>query len=106
MQLLCSRQSEPLRVMGIRKAFSDDADFSSMAEPSLCIDEVLHKTHIALNMEGTEAAAVTAVITKATAHIDTKKYTHKYVYLDRPFVYAIIDTKTGLPLFLGTVRGM
>ena len=27
-----------------------------------------------------------------------------YVYLDRPFVYGIVDNATGLPVFLGTVN--
>ena len=98
--------ADPLRAMGMKKAFTDEADFSAMAAPSLCIDQVLHKTHIDLNKEGTEAAAVTAIIAKASAYIDPNEYTHKYVYLDRPFVYAIIDTRTGLPLFLGVVKGI
>lgn len=28
----------------------------------------------------------------------------KYVYLDRPFMYAIVDTQTGMPVFIGTVN--
>ena len=28
----------------------------------------------------------------------------KWVYLDRPFVYAIVDTNSGMPLFLGVVK--
>ena len=30
----------------------------------------------------------------------------KQVYLDRPFVYAIIDVKTGVPLFIGAVQSL
>ncbi len=30
----------------------------------------------------------------------------KIVRLDRPFVYAIVDTQTNLPLFLGTVESL
>ena len=30
----------------------------------------------------------------------------KYVYLDRPFVYAIVDNATGLPLFVGVVTAL
>ena len=28
----------------------------------------------------------------------------KFVICDRPFAYAIVDTETGLPVFLGTVE--
>lgn len=69
----------------------------------LVIDDVLHKTHIELDRNGTKAAAVTAVIVdKATAVLDPPK--PKEVYLDRPFVYALVDTKTGCPLLLGVVE--
>ncbi len=90
--------------MGIRKVFSDHANLSLMTDSHVCADQVLHKTYIRLNKKGTEAAAVTAVIVKAGAIYSPEKITEKTVYLNRPFVYAIIDTKTGLPLFLGIVR--
>lgn len=89
--------------MGIKKAFSPAADFSQMTNSQVQIDQILHKTFIKLNKNGTEAAAVTAVIAKASMAPTHEKITEKIVYLDRPFVYAIIDTKTGIPLFLGAV---
>ncbi|MBR0410726.1 MAG: hypothetical protein IJI25_06955 [Eubacterium sp.] len=94
---------EPLKNMGIKKAFSPAADFSQMTSSQVQIDQILHKTFIKLNKNGTEAAAVTAVLAKASAAPTHEKITEKTVYLDRPFVYAIIDTKTGIPLFLGAV---
>jgi len=90
--------------MGIRKIFSDHANMSVMTDSNVCADQILHKTYISLNKKGTEAAAVTAVVMKSGAIHPPEKITEKTVYLNRPFVYAIIDTKTGLPLFLGTVR--
>lgn len=95
--------AEPLRQMGMQNAFSPSADFSKMTKSSICIDDVLHKTHIKVDKNGTEAAAVTAVIAKATA-IMIPPANIKEVFLDRPFVYAIIDTQTGIPLFLGIVN--
>ena len=93
----------PLKNMGIRDAFSGAANFSKMTNAKIGIDQVLHKTHIELNKNGTEAAAATAIIMKASAILDPEKPLEKYVYLDRPFVYAIIDKQTGIPLFIGTV---
>jgi len=95
----------PLKRMGIKKAFSRDAaDFSKMSSQGIHIDDVIHKTHIDLTKEGTEAAAVTAVVMKVNSAFPISKPTIKRVYLNRPFVYAIIDTKTGIPLFLGVVN--
>ena len=92
----------PLMRMGIRRAFTKLADFSKMTSKEIHIDDVLHKTHIEVNRYGTEAAAVTAVIMRENSafHPDI---VIKEVFLDRPFVYAIIDAKTGLPLFIGAV---
>ena len=62
--------------------------------------EVLHKTVISVNEEGTRAAAVTATITIGSVSTDEVRR----VYLDRPFLYMIINTKTNTPLFIGTVE--
>lgn len=105
-----SSVKDALADMGMPLAFTGAADFSGMMDPKypqlrqeLCIDDVLHKTHIELDENGTKAAAVTAVIVdKSTATLDPPP--REYVYLDRPFVYALVDTKTGNPLFLGIVE--
>lgn len=97
----------PLMNMGMESAFGSGADFSNMAETGsneLYISEVIHKTYISLDRNGTRAAAVTAIaMTDGCALIDDEP---KYVYLDRPFLYAIIDTDTGLPVFIGTVNSV
>ena len=96
---------EPLRALGIRKAFSNGAEFGRMSKSEIRIDQVLHKTFIAVDENGTEAAAATAITMNATSVYEPpESITIKKVYLNRPFVYAIIDTKTGIPLFLGIVR--
>jgi len=97
---------KPLRRMGIRKAFSSAADFSKMSAQSFCIDDVIHKTHIDVTKNGTEAAAVTAVTVKNTSFKPVAGKTVKNVYLNRPFVYAIIDTQSGIPLFMGVLNRM
>ncbi|MDO5138663.1 MAG: serpin family protein [Oscillospiraceae bacterium] len=100
---------ESLQKMGMKRAFSDTANFSGMfvkssPEQELHIDDVLHKTHIELDKNGTKAAAVTAVIMKDASVIVDDEYID--VHLDRPFVYALVDAKTGIPLFTGIFRGL
>ncbi len=88
------------------EAFTEAADFSRMAQTDtglLYINRVLHKTHIEVDRAGTKAAAVTAVeMTNEAAMLEPEET--PTVYLNRPFVYAIIDTETGLPIFLGSVN--
>lgn len=89
-----------LRKMGVKKAFTRQADFSGICPEPLMIDDVLHKTVIELDKNGTKAAAVTAVIMKAGAML-TKTI---HLKLNRPFVFAIVDAKHGLPVFLGILN--
>lgn len=96
--------NDVFRKMGVKKAFTDSADFSYMSGQPVAIDDILHKTFINLDKDGTEAAAVTAMVMKASSAYDPEKRIRKKVYLNRPFVYAIIDTKTGMPMFIGVVK--
>ncbi len=102
--------SNILQEMGMEDAFDPDiADLTGMVsavdEPAYnaYIGRVLHKTFIDVNREGTRAAAVTAIETldACAAPMEEEPV---YVYLDRPFVYGIVDNATGLPVFLGTVN--
>lgn len=98
--------NDALSSMGIHKAFSPEADFTKMAKAdtgNLYINKVLHKTFIELDRYGTKAAAVTAVEMKCGSAAPGMEEKPK-VYLDRPFVYAIINTDTGLPVFVGAVN--
>lgn len=95
--------NQVLKQQGMERAFDDRADFSNMADSldALNIGSVLHKTFIEVNREGTRAAAVTAIAMTGAAVMETK-----FVMLDRPFVYAIVDQRTGMPIFIGTVNSV
>ena len=97
---------EILPELGMETAFNPDlADFTKINDLSvpdsrpLYIDDVIHKTKIEVTEKGTKAAAATAVVmgAGAAAPIEKKKV---YIYLDRPFVYMIVD-KNNVPLFIG-----
>ena len=91
-----------LRSLGIQKAFTDGADFSPVSDTPLAIDEVLHKARIKVDEQGTEAAAVTAVIIRATgAMLDRFEFV-----ADKPFLFFIVDTQNELTLFTGKVMDL
>lgn len=69
----------------------------------LYVSKVIHKTHIEVDRKGTKAAAVTVVTVDAKCAVEDFVET-KVVNCDRPFVYAIVDTKTMAPVFIGTVN--
>ena len=97
--------AKQLKSMGIKLAFNPlKADFSLMGTDPLgrlYIDQVIHKTKVEVDERGTKASAATGVMMKAATAIMPTKV--KTVILNRPFVYAIIDNATQLPVFIGTV---
>ncbi len=91
-----------LQAMGMEAAFTDGADFSAMVNLPVKVDRVIHKTHIELDKDGTKAAAVTVAMAKASAMPHEEPPVE--INMNRPFVYAIVDTATGIPLFIGSVK--
>jgi serpin B len=89
--------------LGVHDAFGGQADFTGIttAEP-LHIGAVVHKAYIDVTEEGTEAAAATGIAMRAMA-APRPVAEPITVTVDHPFLFAITDTVTGLPLFLGQV---
>ena len=106
-----TEMSELLKNLGMTDAFDwRVADFSKMgtaqqAGENICINRVIHKGFIRVAEKGTQAGAATVVemIVMGAMFIEEPP---KQVYLNRPFVYMIIDTQNNLPLFIGTVCGI
>ncbi len=100
-----TEMSEVLIAMGMTDAFDEDrADFTGLGTSSagnIFIGRVIHQTFISVGEKGTKAGAATVVemLDKAIRE-DPDART---VRLDRPFVYVLIDTATGLPFFIGTM---
>ena len=78
--------------LGLLTAFKDNADFSALTDKStLKIDDVLHKTYLKVNEDGTEAAAVTAVIgTLTSLPFDEVIYEMK---VNKPFLFLLKSRK-------------
>jgi len=93
--------SETLIEMGMPTAFGN-ADFSGMTgDRDLFISKVLHKAFVAVDEEGTEAAAATAVIMELGAALDPEQSV--LMKLDHPFLFLIRDNSSGTVLFIGRV---
>lgn len=92
---------EQLADMGMSIAFTEGADFSNMTPASVLISDVIHKSFVEVNEEGTEAAAVTVVIIDYTSAGSG----NEKIQLDfnKPFVFAIYEKSTNAILFLGEV---
>ena len=98
---------QPLLEMGIHNAFNGDkADFSGIGKAidprdNLCVGNVWQINKIKVDEEGTQAVSFAGMdVMCLKSCVESKSYR---VYLDRPFLYMIIDKETNLPLFMGTV---
>ncbi len=91
-----------LRRLGVVQAFGDGADFGGITGAGpLRIGAVAHQAYIDVDEHGTEAAAATAVAIAARAAIQAPPPVT--VVVDRPFLFAILDSTTGQPVFAGQV---
>jgi serpin B len=81
------------------RLFGGTADFSGMSEIELFINSVIHTTFVEVNEEGTEAAAVTAVVVFPTMGVPPPRPT--LFRADRPFMFVIRENSTGAILFMG-----
>ena len=94
------RLDESLKSMGMLDAFSTQADFSGMdGSRELYIGAVLHKAFVAVNEQGTEAAAATAL----TMQTKALSFPAAFFRADHPFLFLIRAKSTGSILFIGRV---
>ena len=99
---------DALRAMGVHTAYDPDAaDLSAMLDPASLasgqhfLDTVLHKTYIAVDEKGTEAAAVTAAMSGAGAEMPSRPALIRTFTADGPFWFVIRDNAAGEILFAG-----
>ena len=102
--------AEKFEALGMKTAFDKpqgSANFDKMAprKPNdyLYISQIFHKTFIAVDEKGTEAAAATAVAMMAGTALRSPPPPPIEVKVNRPFVYAIQHVPSGVCLFLGRV---
>ncbi len=106
-----------LEEMGVSEVFTEQSDFkyllssetydaiSTDDKKMIYVNRVLQKSTIDLNDKGTSVASSTAIMLLDSA-LDTKNTQNPMVYLNRPFIYAIINIEEGIPVFIGTVDSL
>lgn len=102
-----AEMSDILKDMGMPLAFDgENADFGKLGSSSdgnICIGRVLHKAFISVGEKGTKAGAATVVEMNDGSAMPVKP---KTVYLDRPFVYMLVDCESNIPFFIGTMMDL
>lgn len=91
-----------LKGLGLREAFSEQADLSGLVETRVCdvrLDEVFHKAVVEVNEEDTEAAACTAV----SGRVKLCASRPVEFVADHPFAFYIVEEVSGAVVFAGHV---
>lgn len=99
-----AEMSDTLAFLGITDAQdSSTADFSGIGsyyDENLYINSVIHKTYIQVDERGTRAGAATSIGLNGSSGPPSDI---KTVYLDRPFVYMLVDCENAVPFFIGAM---
>ncbi|MBQ9065966.1 MAG: serpin family protein [Clostridia bacterium] len=93
-----------LQDIGIRTAFTNDANFEGIA-PNLAVDNVNHRAKIEVDEKGSRAAAVTEISMRLTSAAPMPEKVYNFI-ADHPFVFVIRDTSNGMVLFTGVINDL
>ncbi|VAH85801.1 unnamed protein product [Triticum turgidum subsp. durum] len=91
-----------LKGLGLREAFTEEADLSGLVEKRVCdvrLDDVFHKAVVEVNEEGTEAAGCTA----ASGRVKQCARKPMDFVADHPFAFYIVEEVSGAVVFAGHV---
>jgi len=93
---------DALKGLGLGPAFDPGPDFDGLISGPgpKALGRVLHRARVDVDERGTRAAAVTVLTAVATAFRPDPPFELR---LDRPFLWAVEDRRTGTLLFLGIV---
>jgi serine protease inhibitor len=90
-----------LDAAGLKQVRLSPTAFSQLSPDPIAISSVIQKVFLAVNEQGTEAAAATALTTR-TATIKVRLNEDRLV-VDKPFIFALRDKISGLVLVSGYV---
>ncbi|XBI32971.1 hypothetical protein VPH35_056349 [Triticum aestivum] len=91
-----------LKGLGLREAFTEEADLSGLVEKRVCdvrLDDVFHKAVVEVNEEGTAAAGCTA----ASGRVKQCARKPMEFVADHPFAFYIVEEVSGAVVFAGHV---
>jgi len=79
-------------------SFASGVQFGSLCPTCVQLGSAQQETVVSVGYDGLEAAAASY-----GTFADTAGYKPRYVYVDHPFLFVILDEAAGVPWFLGTV---
>lgn len=93
--------NQPVADLGMKRIFK--GGFGNISDESLWVSDIVQKTFVEVNEEGTEAAAVTAVVIVGYGIARREPAELIHFFADRPFLILIREKSTGVILFVGRI---
>ncbi|MBR5204794.1 MAG: serpin family protein [Bacteroidaceae bacterium] len=90
--------TENIQALGVKEAFKENADFSSMSSENFHLNLLTQFASIKVNEEGTEATTSTIIGSDTNIAPNNSNF-----YVNRPFAFMIKEKSTGTILFMGKV---
>ncbi len=91
-----------LRSLGMERMFDSlAAEFGDMSEDPLYVDSAIQEAHIGIDEEGIEGAAYTMISMAEGSALLEEEPEKAEMILDRPFLFAVHDTRNDIWLFAG-----
>lgn len=91
-----------LKALGVEKIFEMNV-YDRLCEGAISVDKILHKTALKVDENGTEAAAITAIMTECAMVTESEPVEMR---IDKPFYFTITNRKSNLNLFEGCVMNL
>lgn len=89
-----------LQTMGLTDAFDKRANFRSISDSPLFVDDIIQKSYVNVDEYGAEATSITAV---SMALLSARPTEHKSMILNRPFIFVIAERSGNNILFIGKI---
>jgi serine protease inhibitor len=88
-----------LQALGVQRVWSTGSLGRMSPAAGIALSTVVHKTYLEVDEKGTKAAAATGAVVDLSARIGGPSF-----IADRPYAFAIRDTRTGVVMFSGVVN--
>jgi serine protease inhibitor len=89
---------DPLKEIGLKDGIVSQTAFERLSTIPQSISDIVQKTYMRVDEEGTEVATTTLMTVELSAATEPEK-----ILINRPFLFALRDTETGLILTSGYI---
>merc|ERR1719192_2847750 len=90
--------AEVLKQLNVTAVFSEAALLTEMTSSPLHVQDILHKTKIIVDEDGSEAAAASGVVLNTRLGGQMKE-----ININSPFIFSIYNTENHISLFMGKI---